>query len=455
MNYDYSMSLLKHKLDLKFLLLGLVLVVFLLVLSINIFQPIVYDDLVFLDSARKLSLQEYLLSRYLNWTGRLQEAIITWVSYQNFWNYYFYEIISSLLLLILPVLIHWHAFKSLKKSSFYLYFLVLSVIWFATPSMGEIFFWNAGCTTYLFSISFFLLFLILYRKPSLLNFFIAKNKLAKLTGLLFFLFGLWNGLSQLQVFFVGICLIAFYYFEDYRLNKLENFSVFHHLGLIGFFLGGLILILGPGNYKRLGLMYQVTESETFWLTAIIQKFFEIFSSLLGDLLGNFFKMQKLWLFSLPLILLSFNNSKTSPKNQKKELNFDSLSWFLAASLVNLPLAITGFASERTLFFSVVFYLIFLLSRIKLSKNVFFRQKNFTRSLTLLIISLSLFLALARETKDTYKYLYRNFSLKQKNLKTLKNLDQKSLRKIYKLNSFYLKGLQKKYKFMLDNFAYAN
>jgi hypothetical protein len=130
------------------------------------------------------------------------------------------------------------------------FIIVMLLLWFLIPVMGQTTFWLAGSINYLWATVFVLAFLLPYRYL-LENTHIIKNSLT--SAILMFFLGILAGWSQenaavTAIAFVGISLL----FVMYKYKKLPYWFISGGLGLI---IGALYLLLAPGNGVRKKNMY--------------------------------------------------------------------------------------------------------------------------------------------------------------------------------------------------------
>ncbi|MDS0526881.1 DUF6056 family protein [Clostridium sp. SHJSY1] len=174
------------------------------------------------------SLSDILYSQkilYLNWTGRI--IVHSLIQLFLFIGNYSFPIINSLIFCIFIYLIS--NFISIKKTP-YIVLLTFALIWILTPVFGETTIWLSGAINYLWPSTLLLFLLNIY----------SKNKI-KTPWLMLIAFI--TGATHEMIFICG----GTYLLLDLCINKFnrKKFLIFSC-----FLVGGLFLILAPGNFIR-------------------------------------------------------------------------------------------------------------------------------------------------------------------------------------------------------------
>lgn len=179
-------------------------------------------------NTRISSLSDIITSQkilYLNWTGRI--LLHSLIQLFLFIGEPSFSIINSLIFCAFIYLISDLVFP--KKTPYHL-LLIFSIIWIFTPMFGETTIWISGSINYLWPSTLFLLLLNLYSK---------KNTKTPWLMLIAFI----TGISHEMIFICG----GAYLLLDLCINNFNRKKI---LVFLCFLIGGLFLILAPGNFLR-------------------------------------------------------------------------------------------------------------------------------------------------------------------------------------------------------------
>jgi len=323
------------------------------------FHPFVGDDYYFRDIIISYpNFLEYFKERYLNWTGRISQIILSFWVFSND----IYLLIFKILLMPLVLITFNNIIKkilNLKINFFSINFIILFVcFWFVCPSINETIFWTSGSIAYLIPLFFSIFYLGLFT--------VKKNdNLQNIFTYTFYLFiSFLTGSSHLQVFTGCFVISSFFIYNYYKENKkkFDRLKIFYFF----FIIGGIVLLISPGNFNRLA------EFETHsYLSTIYKSFLFITTSIfyLGD-------TQSSLIFFLILMLLLFLFSEgISFKLFYDKFNFIWLVAFLVSLIAVVP-AINAI-STRLIFFPIFFLFIFFLKVIfyQYNLNKKFKLKN--------------------------------------------------------------------------------
>ena len=177
------------------------------------------------------------------------------------------------------------------------------------PAIDEIIFWTSGSIAYLVPLFFAIFYLGLFNEKDDLK---TKGFFNKIFYIIICFLA---GSSHLQVF-AGCLVISTYFIYSYYKKNIAQFYRLRIFYLI-FLLGGVLLILAPGNYNRL------TSLETFSLiTTVYKSLLFIFTSVfyLGD-------VQSSLIYILIITLLFFLFTKNF--SIKILLNKSNYIWLIA------------------------------------------------------------------------------------------------------------------------------
>ena len=252
------------------------------------FHPFVGDDYYFRDTVISYpNFLEYFKERYLNWTGRISQIILSfWVFSNEIYLLIFKILLIPLLLISFDNIIK--KILNLKINFFSINFIILFVcFWFVFPSINETIFWISGSIVYLIPLFFSIFYLGLFTEKKSDN----SQNIFIYTFYLFMSF--LAGSSHLQVFAGCFVISSFFIFNYYKENKKK----FNRLKIFYFFfiIGGIVLLISPGNFNRLA------ELETHSYLSTIYKSF-LFATTSIFYLGD---TQSSLIFFLILILLLF------------------------------------------------------------------------------------------------------------------------------------------------------
>lgn len=196
------------------------------------------------------------LQHYLNWSGRF---ITDYTSslLLNLFSKPIYMAINSLVFLFMLMNISFIPSvvkdkKLINKNSCTILWIVFFMYWLCNPNLGATSFWLVGSANYLWTIMWASLFITYY-------FYLLSQKSNKyaLWQILFlcvlgFFAGLSNEVTGSTVVLLSFLVVVYYYFDSN--NYIYKFKSHRTIILVSFLsslVGFLILLLAPGNYKRL------------------------------------------------------------------------------------------------------------------------------------------------------------------------------------------------------------
>ncbi len=225
----------------------LLTVIFISMLLLNIFTPLIADDYNYsfnMETLERLKTLPDIINNqiwhYLNWGGR---SVVH--SLANLFLLYpkiIFSIANSFIYTLLVYLIYYHAKMALNltKDIPLAIILINFLLWFTLPTFGQTCLWLTGSCNYLWSMVLILLFLIPYQKDN--------NKTSFMKILLMFILGVLAGWTNentafgLIIIILGLLLKQKYEKKQISLDKIW--------GLIGAISGFIIMIAAPGNYVR-------------------------------------------------------------------------------------------------------------------------------------------------------------------------------------------------------------
>ena len=281
------------------------------------------------------------------------------------------DILNSAVFTMMTVLIYLHIRGNMKEPDVVLLLFILVCLFSFVEGFGQTFLWIAGSFTYMWMVALVLLFLLPYR-------------IGKGNSVVMFMLGLLAGCS-VENLSIG-CSVMFCIYLYYKRKVLHSWEV---TGVIGFWIGTVILMAAPGNYVR---MDQVGESINLLLilknTVALTKIF-----LNKDCLGV-------------LCLIGGLLYALQRKNFKTEFNVNLYLYVILTILSVYSLAGVSFYPERARMVSVA--LAIIPCGMLLPKNMFQSCRSIlicaSLLLLLLIPSLRDALRAGYEVKDYYEYV---------------------------------------------------
>ena len=220
-------------------------IIFIIMLILNIFTPLIADDYdykyiygtnhkVLVENIFDVFISQY--NHYMIWGGRTVAHLIA----QTFLIFpkIVFDIFNAACYTSIVYLIYYLATE--KQDKPYLLIAIHLLLWFLVPYFGEDFLWLIGSCNYSWTLLVMLLFLVIYKKSKL------KNN--KKNIFLMFLFGVIAGWTNENTAFGLIIIIAsFILIEKHEKEIISKWKI---SGLIGAIIGFIVLIAAPGNYVR-------------------------------------------------------------------------------------------------------------------------------------------------------------------------------------------------------------
>lgn len=361
------MSINKNKIDNYTNLYMNIITTFILigVCFIGVLQPIMADDYTYVGQMHEQGFFTFFKNFYLTWCGRITNSIF--MGFTSISNTVF--ILSGLLIGIFFILVVIFAntcalgrFPKIFGEDRFTFLLTFAAIWFGIPVLGECVFWRSGAGSYLIP----MLLALFYIMPYTFWFYNQRNTNNIIFDILMFVLGVFVGSSQEQIF-VSIFIFSFLWILYVKKNKLSNnVPRYLYIGIAGLILGGLILILAPGNFAR----FSTAEHRSLLFKA---------AALIGYFAIYYFivPIQQLWIWIALILFLIFAAKIIENKEQKADtdlishndkvfLNNKSFKfWILIALSSVVPMFfLAASVSARTCFFFIIFLTIALISILK-------------------------------------------------------------------------------------------
>jgi hypothetical protein len=353
-------------------------------LAMNMLTPKIFDDFIWEyvsgTSQKVQSASDIIPSVYYYYMGTQESGfrggrIIAVILTQLFVmaGKPFFNIANALAYTVLLSLMYFHITGSIKRLNMLLYGAVNILVWYLVPSWGENFLWLTGSCFYVWPMILILLFLVPLRIKSIDK----KYRIAVPLSMLYFILGLFAGLSYENVtaalFFLLLTYIVI------KVIRKETFALFEILGAIGFFVGFIILMAAPGNYARLN-SYEIVRKYGFFIRLIIRFVYttQTFISNYGLLLTGFSVIA-----GFELLIY-----------QKKKINIFSYLYLLAGIASAYSMVLSPVFIDRVFFPVTIFLIIAFLSvfcQIELPEMLKRNKKMFI-ALALILFSFSVFKA---------------------------------------------------------------
>lgn len=343
---------------------------------INLYQPLVVDDYVFRNDIYKHGSFVNLLSWYYwNWTGRMQNIVVVFFTLRSNSAVLLFNIANVFVFAGFIWLASWFVLgrrPRIRSNDGLFILLMLFLAWFTMPTLGDCVFWKTGSICYLWPMFFLMLFVLPYRSwlckrqrmETSVSF--AGQKYGRTSSVLFvvlfFLFGVWVGFSNEQLF-AAAATLAFLWLAFVLWKRLgKSVPVYLYLGITGLMAGGIIQMVSPGNYHRVSVRGTGMKPK---LNQFMRFFYEVYVRV-GVRLSAVFAVLLLIFVPVLIIALIFNRRKKygHGKNQDEGSrgntadNFQ-ISFCLAMVLASLAsiapfVLLSDFAAIRTTFFPACF-----------------------------------------------------------------------------------------------------
>lgn len=212
---------------------------------LNCLTPLLADDYEYFFKTTNFStilLDEY--HQYLSWTGRSIVHIIArifllmpkWV----------FNIANSLAYVGVSYLIYKLSLSNGEKYKTVRFLLIQFLIWLFVPAFGQVFLWETGSANYLWGSLIILSYLFFFHKATINN-WIPKRPTSLVP--LVFIMGVLAGWCNENTS-GGALLLAIFYIGVYMISNKQKVPLWMIGGIIGNFIGLVIMILAPGNKIR-------------------------------------------------------------------------------------------------------------------------------------------------------------------------------------------------------------
>jgi len=381
---------------------------FLIFLTLNVFQPLCADDInrSIIAAFYHHTVLQNLISDYKGWTGRMSAQFLVYLFFNQPYETIILPIfngINTVLLVILYNLVYKVASQRKYSTGSFLFFIFIFTLFLYQTGFLRNALWKTGALQYFWGVVLIVWFLQkeYFRINQDNNHF-----------LLSFAVGIFIGLYN-EIFFASLLITYVFSLFYYRFIKnnypgiISKDTFFFNSGNI---LADLVLVIAPGNYVR----KHVVDASTPTMN--------ICSSLLHlghNVLNNSF------LISIFVVILFFVLLKKTPKEEKKRRTLAILALFffpIALLLVFLPISTFGFEERMLLLIYTFAILLFLHNFSFIFSKVIFSKKS---TITALVILNSLLFSII---------LYGYYTLYVFNNNRIKQISEKSLA-VYKFSEY--------------------
>ncbi|MCY9592015.1 hypothetical protein PC41400_05090 [Paenibacillus chitinolyticus] len=373
----------------KYILYSILLLFFFYFLIINILMPLTPDDFsraTVSHTGKKITnIWDIVYSQYYFYQVVNGRAIVhAFVELFMMLGKDLFNIINSLVFISLCVLILIHSgIKEINKFVGFHFILVVILLWFGLPSIGDTIFWLSGSVNYLwtavFSLSFLLPFRFAIEGKELLN----SNKKAHI---LMLVLGLLAGWSHENTAMLTGCFL-FFIFLYFWFGKIK-IARYLYTGALSFVIGALFLFLAPANFNRVKSM-GYTDNYDLWRQVKIG--FESIKYILKS-------SQFIFVLFFFLILIYIWTSKRSRVKNNKAI-IQVLIYFSAACVSIIPMLVSPEFPPRSFFASATFVVI---SIVMLYRVISTEINSSLKVISLFILGILLVMSMSRVYLDYNK-----------------------------------------------------
>ncbi len=238
---------------------------YLLVLAIALLTPLHSDD--FGTRIGGFPSFEGHFHRYMTWSGRLTAdylaSYILWID-----SHFIRSALNSLgtfgLIFLIAALPYSVSSKKLDCKFIALFYMIMSLVWVCSPNLGQTSFWIVGATNYVWT-NLFLVLLINLIAPHILS----KKSHSKKFYIGIFLLSVISGCGNENMSLVAVGLFALFIIHTLAINKEQLKLAL--TSFIGTSIGAAILLLAPGNFRRMSMEGEWWQNATWgyklWLWA--------------------------------------------------------------------------------------------------------------------------------------------------------------------------------------------
>jgi hypothetical protein len=163
-----------------------------------------------------------------------------------------FNVANALVYTALILLMYFHIMGTIRNINMLLYAAINMLVWYFVPSWGENFLWLTGTCYYAWTLTLILFFLLPFR----VGFKNDDYKVSTLISFLYLFLGIVSGVT-----IENLSAGTFSFLCGYLVIKLfrrRKIKLFEALGIIGFFIGLILLAVAPGNHARLS-SYEIAQ----------------------------------------------------------------------------------------------------------------------------------------------------------------------------------------------------
>lgn len=240
----------------KVCFLTIIILNFSMILIYNTLTPYMSDDLWYKPGVMKpfSELIKQQVEYHMTWSGRDVAHMLLRISFC--FPKWVFNIINSIMFISLTLLIYLNVEKA-KKHDVVSYGLIVLILWFFGISLDQTILWVSGSCNYLWTAVIVLGFITVYRLKLNNTDTVSSKREKTVTALLttaMFLLGLLAGWSNENTSGGAILLVMLLMFDSIRTHRKNNsgwrLPIWSVAGLVGAFIGFIIMITAPGNRIR-------------------------------------------------------------------------------------------------------------------------------------------------------------------------------------------------------------
>lgn len=224
--------------------ISILTVVFIAILMLNLFTPLLNDDFPYsLYKGKKItSIFTVFKSQYEHYFGWGGRNVVHFIA-QTFlmFDKNVFNIFNTIVFILYIYLIYFHAtFKKEYKVSTLV--LILFLAWYFMPSFGETILWLVGTCNYLWGTTIILMFLLPFRMS-----LVKTIKMNWFQELLFIVLGLLAGWTNENTSAAMLFMIFLIIIKQAKDKNIKRWQITSYVASI---IGFALMILAPGNFGR-------------------------------------------------------------------------------------------------------------------------------------------------------------------------------------------------------------
>lgn len=228
------------------IIIGLICLFFVFIFVLNLLYPLYADDWGYIYSNEGfIPLSKEIFSRlhnqYITWGGR---SVVHGIAHLLSNIGHSGKVIVNSLAFVAYIYMIYHISNKGKSTNSILFLVLGLILWLVIPAFNSTVLWLVGSANYLWGT----LIVILFLCPYYSYYVLPQNKDHFLRSALFFFVGILSGWTNENMFVAQVFfIISWGFLLRYFKMKIPAWAV---CGLFGVCVGGLIMILAPGNYIR-------------------------------------------------------------------------------------------------------------------------------------------------------------------------------------------------------------